>query len=87
MEQTIQKTKRWIYLLLAVLTVVYAVLSYAFFLNALRARTLPQVARARTQVARLLPQLEENEQAVREVYDNLENSRRLVARNHEGALE
>lgn len=87
MEQTIHKTKRWIYLLLAVLTVVYAALSYAFFLNALRARTLPQVARARTQVARLLPQLEENEQAVREVYDNLENSRRLVARNHEGALE
>lgn len=78
MKQTIQKTKRRIYLLLIVLTAIFAWLSYLFFLSDLRARTLPQVKRARTQVSRLLPQLEENEQAVREVYDNLQDSRRQV---------
>ncbi len=87
MSQNIQKTKRLFYLLLAAVTVIFACLSYVFFLNDLESRTLPQVRRAMVQVSELLPQLERNEQAVREVYDNLERSRRLVYQNNEDTLE
>ena len=86
MKSKILKTKILIYLMLAVLTVIYAFMSFMFYENDLESRTMPQVMRAMVQVSQLLPQLEKNEQAVREVYDNLENSRRRVYQNNEDTL-
>ena len=87
MKQKIRNTKIILYLLLASLTVICACLSYRFYEDELVSRTTPQVMRAMVQVSRLLPQLEENEQAVREVYDNLEKSRRKVYKDNEDTLE
>ena len=86
MKGTILKTKILIYLLLVVLTVIYACMSFVYYEKDLESRIIPQVMRAMVQVSQLLPQLEKNEQAVREVYDNLENSRRRVYQNNEDTL-
>ena len=86
MKGTILKTKILIYLLLVVLTVIYACMSFVYYEKDLESRIIPQVMRAMVQVSQLLPQLEKNEQAVQEVYDNLENSRRRVYQNNEDTL-
>ena len=87
MKKKIRKAKILIYLLLAVLTVGFACLSFRFYVDEIESRTVPQILRAMSQISRLLPQLEENEQAVRDVYDNLEKSRRIVYENNGDALE
>ena len=66
-----QRTKTCIYLLLVVATIFFANRSFNYFDNELEQRTIPQVVRAAVQISKLLPQLEANEQAVREVFDNL----------------
>ena len=87
MKQQILKKKILIYLLLVVLTAICAWLSFRFYEKELEKRAMPQVTRAMAQVAKLLPQLEENEQAVREVYESLEKSRGVVYKKNEDTLE
>ena len=87
MIEQIRKTKLRNYILLIVLTVIFVCLSYMLFENEIESRTMPQVKHAMIQVSKLLPQLEENEQAVREVYDDIEKSRRRVYKKNEDALE
>ena len=87
MIEQIRKTKLRNYILLIVLTVIFVCLSYMLFENEIESRTMPQVKRAMIQVSKLLPQLEENEQAVREVYDDIEKSRRRVYKKNEDALD
>ena len=87
MKQQILKKKILIYLLLVVLTAICAWLSFRFYEKELEKRTMPQVTRAMAQVAKLLPQLEENEQAVREVHESLEKSRGVVYKKNEDTLE
>ena len=86
METQIQKTKKKIYLLLTVLTLGFAFLSFTFHDNELEDRTKPQVERAILQVSKLLPRLEEDEQALWEVHDNLEENRQQFYQNNEKAL-
>ena len=81
------KHKICIYALLAVLTVLFAWLSFVFFSYELVKRTTPQITRAMVQVSKLLPRLEENEQALRNVHDHLEESRRRVFEDNADILE
>ena len=86
-ESETKKIKTGMYILLVVLTVVYAVMSYVFIEYDLEQRTLPQVQRAIVQVSRLLPQLEENEQAVRDAYEKLEKKRQMIYSKNDAVLE
>ena len=86
MTATILKRKTSIYLLFVILTLGFAYASFYLFEEDLVVRTIPQVKRAMVQVSRLLPQLEENEEAVREVYDDLEEKRRQFIENNEEDL-
>ena len=87
MKREIKKTKIGMYLLLVGLTVVYAFMSYVFIEDNLEQRTIPQVERAIVQVSKLLPQLEENEQAVREAYEKLEKERQTTYSKNDAVLE
>ncbi len=87
MKKEIKKTNTGMYLLLAVLTVVYAFMSYFFIEYDLEQRIMPQVERAITQVSKLLPQLEENEQAVRDAYEKLEKKRQTTYSKNDAVLD
>lgn len=87
MKVNILKTTIAVYLLLAVVTVVFACVAFILYNEDLESRTIPQAKRAMVQVSKLLPQLEENEQAVREVYSNLEKKRRMFYRENEDDLD
>ena len=87
MKREIKKTKKSMCLLLAVLTVVYAFMSYVFIEHDLEQRITPQVERAVVQVSKLLPQLEENEQAVRDAYEKLEKKRQTTYSKNDEVLE
>ena len=82
----VQRTKTCIYLLLVVATIFFANRSFHYFDNELEQRTIPQVVRAAVQISKLLPQLEANEQAVREVFDNLQSSRHQIYQNNEDSF-
>ncbi|MBQ9438238.1 MAG: cache domain-containing protein, partial [Lachnospiraceae bacterium] len=84
MKAIITKTKVCIYILLAVLTAAFAFLSFSLYVHDLETRLIPQVERAIIQASRLLPQLEENEDALREISYNLERSRQRILRANEG---
>lgn len=86
MQEKIKKTKTLMYLLLVVLTAACAFLSYTFYESDVASRTMPQITRAMTQISKLIPQLEENEQAVRDAYNDLQDSRQRVYTNNAGAL-
>ena len=75
------------YILLGLATVLFARLSMTLYSNDLESWTKPQIRSAVVQVSKLLPQLEEDEQSVRNLYDNLEKRRSLVYQNNEEALE
>ena len=87
MKKQILKTNALLYPLLMVLTAACALLSLQFFDDELETRTMPQVMRAVDQVSRLLPQLEKNEEAVREMNEHFINSRRKVYQNNEGTFK
>lgn len=87
MKREIKKTKTGIYLFLTVLTVVYAFMSYVFIEQDLEQRITPQVERAVVQVSKLLPQIEENEQAVREAYEKLEKKRQTTYSKNDEILD
>ena len=87
MKREIKKTKTGIYLFLTVLTVVYAFMSYVFIEQDLEQRITPQVERAVVQVSKLLPQLEENEQAVREAYEKLDKKRQTTYSKNDEILD
>ncbi len=87
MKKRILKTRVLLYLMLVVLTLLYGWRALVCFDDELENRTMPQAMRAFSQVSRLLPQLEENEQAVREMNDHFEYSRRQVYENNQGALK
>ncbi len=87
MKKEIKKTKRGIYFLIVVLTMIYAFMSYIFLDLNLEQRTTPQVERAIVQVSRLLPQLEENEQAVREADARIEKKRQAIYNNNGEVFE
>ena len=61
----IRLTKVIMYLLLIVATVVFGVVSFNLYTDKLESDLIPQVTRAISQVSEVLPQLEENEQALR----------------------
>lgn len=86
MKEQISKTKILIYLLLTVITIIYARISFDYYLEDTANRTIPQINRAMIQVSGLLPQLQENEEAVRDVYAVLEKSRNLVHKNNVNAI-
>ncbi len=86
MKRTILRAKVIAYILLVVMTTVFGCLSFDFYRNDVETRTLPQITRAMIQISQLIPQLEENEQAVRDVYNNLEMARQAVLRNNSDNL-
>ena len=73
--------------MLAVMTLIFAGLSFVDYNREFDLRLEPQVKDAVVQVSRMLPQLEANEQAVREMYDSFESSRSMVYQNNEDAIE
>ncbi len=87
MKHKIFMAKTILYMILAVMTLVFACLSLFYYSSEFDSRLVPQVRRAVVQVSRMLPQLEENEQAVREMYDSFENSRSMVYQNYEDSIE
>ena len=86
MKKTILRSKVVAYLLLAVLTVVCARLSFSLYRDDVESRTMPQITRAVVQISKLLPQLEQNEQAVRDAYTNLNKARQSVLKSGEDTL-
>ncbi len=81
MKSKIRRTKIGIYTILFAATAVFAVMSFFFFSNDLDSRVTPQVSRAMVQVSRILPQLEGNEQALRDANDIIEKSRKTIRLN------
>ncbi len=79
-------TKVIMYIVLVVATAVFAYLSMIYYFDDLEDRVVPQVNRAMIQVSRILPQLQENEEALREVSSNLEKSRQTVYENNSDAI-
>lgn len=79
MKSKILRTKTVLYLALVVMTGFFAVLSFHLFASDLNDRLQPQIVRAMVQVSKILPQLEENEQAIRDINDNLANRRQRVS--------
>lgn len=86
MKKTILRAKVVAYLLLAVLTIVCARFSFSLYQDDVESRTLPQITRAVVQISKLLPQLEQNEQAVRDVCNNLQDTRQSVLKGNEDVL-
>ncbi|MBR5336497.1 MAG: mechanosensitive ion channel [Lachnospiraceae bacterium] len=84
-KRKIRLTKAIMYLLLIVATALFGVLSFILYTDDLEEDLEPQIIRAITQVSQVLPQLEENEQALREVNTNLETSRKRLY-EHNGDL-
>ena len=87
MKSTVTRTKTGLYILLAVLTVFFACVSFRYYTYDLGSRLDPQVERAIIQASRLLPQLEENEGALREISSGLERSRQRIFRANEDLPE
>ena len=83
MKSKILKTKMIMYLVLIISAAVFARLSYAFYADDLYDKVRPQVVRAMIQVSKILPELEENEQVIREINDNLEKRSKRVYDAHE----
>lgn len=78
--------KRLLYLIMIVgLIVSIAVTVYAL-MNRFEEITMPQINRAIVQVSKLLPQLESNENAVREVYEQMFRSRKEILGDNAGML-
>ena len=75
------------YLALIVLTALFARLSFTLYADDFEGRLQPQIVRAMIQVSKILPQLEENEQAIRDINDNLEKRRQSIYNVHEEDLE
>ncbi len=74
-----KKTRRKKILMYAVLiaaTVIVALCSYRMFLMKITTRVNPQISRAMVQISRRLPELEKNEQALRDVYEQMLESRK-----------
>lgn len=80
MKSVVSRTKAGLYILLALLTGIFAFISFRFYSYDIEMRLNPQVERAIIQASRLLPQLEENEDALREISVSLEKSRRRILR-------
>ena len=87
MKSKILRTKMVLYLALVVLTVIFARLSFALYAGDFDGRLRPQIVRAMIQVSKILPELEENEQAIRDINDNLEKRRQSIYDVHEEDLE
>ena len=87
MKSIIKRTKVSIYILLAILTAVFACVSFQLYSYDIELRLNPQVERAIVQASRLLPQLEENEDVLREISLDLENSRQRILRTGKGLPE
>ena len=87
MKSKILRTKMVLYLVLVVLTVIFARLSFALYANDFDGRLRPQIVRAMIQVSKILPELEENEQAIRDINDNLEKRRQSIYDVHEEDLD
>lgn len=84
MKSVVSRTKAGLYILLALLTGIFAFISFRFYSYDIEMRLNPQVQRAILQASRLLPQLEENEDALREISDSLDKSReRIIRANRE----
>ena len=66
------------YLVLIAVTVIVAVCSYQMFFAKILKRVDPQISRAMVQIARRLPELENNEQALRDVYEQMLESRKAL---------
>ncbi len=79
--------QKLIYLLLIVMTVVYARLSLGYYADEIETQALPQITSAMTQAPEFMHELEENEQAVRDVNDNLEASRNRIYRSNQDSLD
>ena len=80
MKSIITRTKAGLYVLLALLTILFAFISFRLYSYDIEQRLNPQVERAIIQASRLLPQLEENEDALREISASLEKSRKEILR-------
>jgi small conductance mechanosensitive channel len=83
----ILQTKTVMYLLLILLTGIIAFMSFSFYNDDLEERLHPQIVRALIQVSKILPQLEENEQAIRDINDDLEKKRQNFLNENEEDLE
>lgn len=86
MKAKTRKTKFFMYLILVLATLVFAYISMILYFDDLEDRVIPQVNRAMIQVSKILPQLQENEEALREVNANLEESRKTVYKNNSDAI-
>ena len=87
MKSKILQTKMVLYLALIVLTAFFARLSFTLYADDFEERLRPQIVRAMIQVSKILPELEENEQAIRDINDNLEKRRQSIYDVHEEDLE
>ena len=81
------RTKVCLYVLLAVLTAVFACVSFRLYSSDFETRLKPQIERTIVQVSRLLPQLEESEAQLRMISSNLERNREMLSRDYEGLLD
>ena len=86
MKVKIRNTKILMYLILVAATAVFAYISMILYFDDLEDKVTPQVNRAMVQVSQILPQLQENEEALREVNANLEKSRKTVYNNNGDAI-
>ena len=74
MKQKILRTKTILYLALVLMTGIFARLSFGFYEDDLAAMLRPQIVRTMVKTSQIIPQLEENEQAVLDIYENLEQN-------------
>ncbi len=86
MKTTINRSKILMHVILIIATLVFSVVSFEFFFKDMEKKLIPQVNRAIIQVSKILPQLQENEDALREINANLEKSREEILKHNKDAL-
>ncbi len=87
MKKKITRLKVCLYILLAALTAVFSFVSFRLYTRDVVSRVKPQVERTIVQASKLLPQLEENEDALRKISSNLKKSREEILHANEGLVE
>ncbi|MBR1477709.1 MAG: mechanosensitive ion channel [Lachnospiraceae bacterium] len=78
MKPKFLKTKIAMYVAFIVLTGLFAKLSFDICADNFVDRLRPQIVRAMGKVSEILPLMEENEQAVRDIYDNMEENSQSI---------
>ncbi|WP_051656579.1 mechanosensitive ion channel domain-containing protein [Butyrivibrio sp. AE3004] len=85
-KATIRLSKLSMHIILIIATIVFSVVSFMFFFKDMETKLIPQVNRAIIQVSKILPQLQENEDALREINAKLEKSREDIYKHNKDAL-